>query len=855
MFTKNRLLHKKNFLDRAVMLVIALTMIFAMPAGVAFAALPSIGPNTAANNSGLGWISPGNVTASDDAYASVTLNTSVQATPFFTSTGFGFNVPADATVTGITVSVERKQSGTGGSFRDEGACLVINGSAVTASNRSTGQYWGTTDTVITFGGSHDLWGQSLTPAVVNSANFGFWYYARKITGTKTALIDKISMTVYYTFDTVPPVIDPQSNIVVEATSAAGAVVNFAPTATDNVDPSVTVVCSPASGSTFPLGTTTVTCNATDASENAAAPVTFTVTVVDTTAPVIANPGNMTVEATSAAGAVVMFAPVATDLVDSSVPVVCSTVSGTTFPLGTTEVTCTAVDDTGNVATPITFNVTVVDTTKPVIAITGSNTVTIDQHQAYTELGATFSDAVDGNGAAIIGGDTVDTAIARIYYVTYNYTDAAGNEAQQAARTIRIRDITAPVIAAQSDMIVEATSAAGAVVTFAPTATDNKDAAVAVVCSPASGSTFPLGTTQVTCTAVDSVGNAALPVTFNVTVVDTTAPAIAVTGDNPLNINQDLAYVEQGATWTDAVDGSGAAIVGGDAVNTAIPGTYLVAYTYTDAAGNAAQVTRTVNVLDTVAPVITLNGDNPMTVYHNAAYVEPGATAADNVDASVSVVIGGSVDTGTLGFYSVTYDATDSSGNAAIQQVRTVEVVKAPSVVTTITVDGPSPINIPGSIFSTTTATYTAAVFNQYGDPMPGTPVSWSLLSAKFGVGINAATGVVTVYGFASQGSITVVATNGAVSGSKVVNLVVPVRSVSLNKTSITLRLNRTITLSATVLPSNATNKAVTWSSSDPTIASVDASGKVTAKKVGTVIITVTTVDGAKTATCKVKVTR
>lgn len=80
-----------------------------------------------------------------------------------------------------------------------------------------------------------------------------------------------------------------------------------------------------------------------------------------------------------------------------------------------------------------------------------------------------------------------------------------------------------------------------------------------------------------------------------------------------------------------------------------------------------------------------------------------------------------------------------------------------------------------------------------------------------------------------------------------------VTGVSLNRTSLTLTEGESSKLSATVNPNNATNKNVTWSSSDTSVATVDANGNVTAKKVGTATITVTTTDGNKTSTCTVTV--
>ena len=81
----------------------------------------------------------------------------------------------------------------------------------------------------------------------------------------------------------------------------------------------------------------------------------------------------------------------------------------------------------------------------------------------------------------------------------------------------------------------------------------------------------------------------------------------------------------------------------------------------------------------------------------------------------------------------------------------------------------------------------------------------------------------------------------------------PVESVTLDKTSVELTEGEETTLTATINPSNATNKNVTWTSSDSNVATV-ANGKVTAVKAGTATITVKTEDGNKTATCTVTVT-
>jgi hypothetical protein len=89
-----------------------------------------------------------------------------------------------------------------------------------------------------------------------------------------------------------PSLNLPSNLTAEATSASGALVSYTATASDTQDGSLTPTCSPASGSTFPLGPTTVNCSVTD-SGGLSASGSFTVTVQDTTAPTVTAPANMT----------------------------------------------------------------------------------------------------------------------------------------------------------------------------------------------------------------------------------------------------------------------------------------------------------------------------------------------------------------------------------------------------------------------------------------------------------------------------------------------------------------------------------------------------------------------------------
>ncbi|KAF0190248.1 MAG: hyalin, partial [Gammaproteobacteria bacterium] len=166
-------------------------------------------------------------------------------------------------------------------------------------------------------------------------------------------------------DTEAPALTVPANITVStAPGMCDAAVTFAVNATDNC-PGVTFASTPASGSVFPKGTTTVTAVATDAAGNTTTK-TFTVTVNDTEAPALAVPSNIVVGNTpSRCDAVVNYTPTATDNCPG-VSVVSTPPSGSVFPKGTTTVTSVATDAAGNQTTR-TFTVTVNDTEAPVAA--------------------------------------------------------------------------------------------------------------------------------------------------------------------------------------------------------------------------------------------------------------------------------------------------------------------------------------------------------------------------------------------------------------------------------------------------------------------------------------------------------
>jgi hypothetical protein len=355
----------------------------------------------------------------------------------------------------------------------------------------------------------------------------------------------ITQTASVTFtDVDAPVIASHGTVTAEAASAAGATVSYAaPATSDNHDAAAVASCSPVSGTVFPIGTTPVYCDATDAQGNHAIQTSFNVVVSDSTAPLISTPTIPAAEATSASGAVVTYAaPTATDAVDGTDAVTCDKNSGDIFSLGTTTVHCSATDSHANTV-DATFAVEVVDTTAPNITV-----------------------------PADIGG-------------------------------------------------VESTSVAGATVTYtAPSAADIVDGTDAVTCDAHSGQTFPLGTTIVHCSSSDAAGNSS-SATFQVTVVDTTAPTTVSSGIDSDWHNSD---VQVTLTCSDVL-GSGCASTlyttdGSDPLTSATvqtysspftltaTGTYQIKYYSRDNAGNseAVQDGGTVKI-DKVLPSIPVLG--------------------------------------------------------------------------------------------------------------------------------------------------------------------------------------------------------------------------------------------------------
>src|SRR6202158_325075 len=347
-------------------------------------------------------------------------------------------------------------------------------------------------------------------------------------GAKDGAGDPAAASVTITVVDLPVFTSISPNLVRNATTPAGAVVNYAPATAFDPISAVTIIYSIASGSTFAPVTTTVTVTATNAALLQTTK-TFTVRVRDI--PVITSVSpDQVIEATMPSGAVVTYSAATATAVVGPVSLSYSVASGATFALGTTNVVVTATSlATGDQATR-TFNVTVQDTTPPVITFVSPSLVieaTMPSGAVVNYAPATATDAV---GPVTI---TYSQAPGTVFglgttTVSATATDGAGNTSTSSFNVL-VRDTTPPVITSiGGDLLVNATSAAGAIVTYSQATATDAVSTPTIFYNLASGTVFPIGTTTVVVAAADDAGNYSFK-TFTVTVQD--APVITSVSPN------------------------------------------------------------------------------------------------------------------------------------------------------------------------------------------------------------------------------------------------------------------------------------------------------------------------------------
>ena len=316
--------------------------------------------------------------------------------------------------------------------------------------------------------------------------------------------------------------------------------------------------------------------------------------------------------------------------------VTTTGSVDTNTVGTYAITYTASDSLGNTS-EATRTVYVVDRTPPVITLIGDSIIEITKSSTYNDQGATAEDNVDGILTVTTTG-SVDTNTLGTYIITYSATDVGGNTSTATRKVIVIEPDPEPepepepepdrippeiTIFGQNPQTIEVFSS------YSEPGVNAFDTLEGVVDVTTTGSvdTNTVGTYEITYSASDSLGNTSEAIR-TVYVVDRTPPVITLNGESSIEIEVFSSYTELNATASDEYDGNVSVITSGT-VNTNVVGTYTITYTATDSAGNSSSKTRTVNVVDTTGPAITVSSETSFEPSSTTGQINISANMTNN----------------------------------------------------------------------------------------------------------------------------------------------------------------------------------------------------------------------------------
>jgi hypothetical protein len=329
-----------------------------------------------------------------------------------------------------------------------------------------------------------------------------------------------------------------------------------------------------------------------------------------------------------------------------------------------------------------------DKTPPVIYLSGSDSMRIQVGFPFVEPGDSAWDNLNGNITANIK-RTVNRPnsfslsgpeyIPGTYVIAYNVSDSTGNAAVTRYRYITVvEDTIAPdlVVAGPDTTFVPVDKSSSSFVTL-PTVSSSIDLVDGTMSDTITPQYIPvnkLDTVKVMYSTADLSGNRAVVYRY-VIVYDNIAPVLTLKGKATQTIQVGSSYADSGVDAKDNYYTStelAGLVKEVNGVNTKKIGTYTITYTLTDPSGNAATpVTRTIHVVDTVAPAISLNGSKSDTIEVYTTYNDAGVTVSDNYYASAAVSKTGTYYSNfsdgkatKLGTYTIIYTAKDSSGNSA-----------------------------------------------------------------------------------------------------------------------------------------------------------------------------------------------
>ncbi len=457
---------------------------------------------------------------------------------------------------------------------------------------------------------------------------------------------------------------------------------------------VTVTQEPVAGTVLTLGVEVITLTATDEDGNVTT-CTFSVEVIDTTAPVIECPEDQTEALSDDCDTVIgdYLGLVTANDNCSPVALAQSPIAGTVITENT-EVTVTATDDSGNVTT-CSFMVLIDDAIAPEIECEDDIEVTAEAGACGATVNYTAPVATDNCTVASVvlteGLDSGSFFPVGSTVVTWEVTDGFGNTAS-CSFTVTVTDDEAPAISCPEDILMTADEGqCGAIVNYdMPTATDNCGVSeVSLIEGAASGSFFSVGETTVTYMAIDDAGNTT-ECSFTVTITDDEEPLMS---DCPTSIEVNTDAGECGAvvdfTVPTATDNCGNVEV--ELISGQEPGSFFetgvseVSYLFTDDHGNSTLCAFTITVLDAEAPSFDCPED--LTIANTpgicgAEFTYELPEAFDNC-ALESIVLTEGLESGEvfpIGTTTLTFEATDASGNTVTCSYSvTVEDTEAPVI--------------------------------------------------------------------------------------------------------------------------------------------------------------------------------
>ena len=394
-------------------------------------------------------------------------------------------------------------------------------------------------------------------------------------------------------------------------------------------------------------------------------------VLDTVKPTLLLPDDLVIEASGALTSVDVGEATATD--DNGIQLVVNNSPGM-FPLGSSAVVWTAVDNAGN-SVFATQHVNVVDTTSPNISSLSDIIV-----EAVVPLNNIIElqspEAHDIMGDVSITNDAPEFFAIGETIVTWIATDESGNTVSSEHKVI-ITDTISPTLIVPGDIIVEATSSDQNYVQLGEsTATDNGEIVSITNDAP---EFFALGDTTVTWTVSDYSGNISTGSQI-VTVTDTTAPEISQLENIILeatSVNENIVNLDEPST-SDIQE----LIIYKDAPDVFPIGDTLVTWIITDETGNHSIAVQTVTIVDTTVPTLLLPEDMIVEATSlQETLVDLGQAEADDIS-GISSIVNNSPDAFPLGTTVVTWSATDNHHNTiSAEQTITVVDTTVPTIIT------------------------------------------------------------------------------------------------------------------------------------------------------------------------------